>query len=211
VFRSGPQAALLTELYLSGHSLTAASLARAAGVDPRAVAKWLPDLELAGVIRADRTDTHTRYSANESAPFYPALRALLEVTYGPPKVVGEELADVAGIDQIFIFGSWAERAADIVGPMPHDVDILVIGDPDRSALAAAIDRAAERLRRPVNPLLTTPPAWVAASDPLLDVVKKGPLVGVPHERIEHARSEKEQAGNRAAAGTWESANLAHIG
>jgi predicted nucleotidyltransferase len=38
---------------------------------------------------------------------------------------------LAGIEAAAIFGSWAARAAGEAGPSPVDVDLLVIGRPDR--------------------------------------------------------------------------------
>jgi hypothetical protein len=148
-----------------------------------------------------------RYQANVDAPFYPALRALLEVTAGPPTVLSEELADLTDVEEIFIYGSWAQRAHDIEGRMPRDIDVVMIGDPDAGDVTAAAQRASQRLRREVNPLVVPATAWAANKEPFLTTIKGGPLVPVAHERTNSAGSGQEPAGDRAAAGDWATALL----
>jgi hypothetical protein len=48
----------------------------------------------------------------------------------------EVLRDVSGITAAYLYGSWAARHADLrpVG----DIDVLVLGDPDRDQLYAAV-------------------------------------------------------------------------
>jgi hypothetical protein len=207
VFRSAAQTAILAELYLQEGSKTAAALGRSAGITTRAVLKWLPELESGGVIVADRSDTRARYRANVEAPFYPALRALLEVTVGPPSVLAAELMGLTDIEEIFIYGSWAQRAHDIAGGMPRDIDVVLIGDPDAGDVTTAAGRAAARLRREVHPLVVSPGAWAANNEPFLTTVKGGPLVRVAHEGTNSAGPAQEPAGDRAATGDWATALL----
>ena len=60
------------------------------------------------------------------------LTDLLAVTYGPLPVLSDLLAGVEGITHAFIYGSWAARYTGEPGPVPGDVDVLVVGaaDPD---------------------------------------------------------------------------------
>jgi hypothetical protein len=53
------------------------------------------------------------------------------------------------------------------GPPPNDVDVAVVGDKvSRLETEAAAQRAEQRLRLPVNPVVITPSRWNARSDPL---------------------------------------------
>jgi len=70
------------------------------------------------------------------------LTQIIMLTFGPRAVIGEEFANLA-TDQVVIFGSWAARLSGEPGPMPADVDVLVIGDPvDRDAVYAAASQVA---------------------------------------------------------------------
>jgi hypothetical protein len=57
---------------------------------------------------------------------FPALAELTGRSFGPPLILAEEFADLANIDQVFIYGSWAARHAGELGPPPNDVDVLIV-------------------------------------------------------------------------------------
>ncbi|MEU8207016.1 helix-turn-helix domain-containing protein [Streptosporangium sp. NPDC049046] len=72
----------------------------------------------------------------------------LAVTFGPAAVLPPLLEPISGIDEAYIYGSWAARYANQAGPPPRDIDALVVGSADELYDAA---RAAERiLGREVN-------------------------------------------------------------
>ena len=88
---------------------------------------------------------------NSSSPAVGPLTQLTLVTFGPHTVVAEEFADL-GADRVIIFGSWASRYNDEPGPVPGDIDVLVLGNElSRAALYAAAERAEARLGLPVIP------------------------------------------------------------
>jgi predicted nucleotidyltransferase len=58
---------------------------------------------------------------------------------------------VTGIDAAYIYGSWAARYAGEAGKRPvGDIDVLVLGKPDRDDLYEALAQAERRLGRPVQ-------------------------------------------------------------
>ena len=60
------------------------------------------------------------------------LTQLLFLSWGPRQVVAEEFSGVVGAEQVLIFGSWAARFLQREqGPPPHDLDVLVVGQPQR--------------------------------------------------------------------------------
>ncbi len=67
------------------------------------------------------------------------------MSFGPPLVVSEELAGLPGVEQSFIFGSWAARYDDQPGLVLHDIDVLLVGTPVRDAADDAARRAQSRL------------------------------------------------------------------
>src|SRR5262249_15710091 len=69
--------------------------------------------------------------ANRQAAFYRPLVELVTVVLGPAKVLAEELAGIDGILSAEIFGSWAARYRGEPGQASSDVDLLVVGTPDR--------------------------------------------------------------------------------
>ncbi len=56
----------------------------------------------------------------------------------------------AGVDEVFIFGSWAAAwAGEQLSRPIGDLDLLVLGDPDPDVLYPAVDRAGQDLNRQV--------------------------------------------------------------
>jgi hypothetical protein len=100
------------------------------------------------------------------------------LAFGPHLVVEEELGSVAGLEAALIYGSWAARSQGEAGPPPNDLDLLVIGRPDRTQLYEAADRAERRLDLPINPAVRGRRRWDAAADPLVRQVKSSPVVWV---------------------------------
>jgi hypothetical protein len=106
------------------------------------------------------------------------LTELLTLTFGPHVVIADEFAQVANADRILIYGSWAARYHGQRGRPPNDVDVLIIGAPDRTAMHAAAGRAERRLGRPVNSVACSPKRWAAAADPLVEEIQASPQVTV---------------------------------
>jgi predicted nucleotidyltransferase len=115
--------------------------------------------------------------ANTDHPAAPALTQLLEVTFGPRSVIGEEFA-IEGAEQVIIFGSWAARYAGEAGPPPRDIDVLVIGKVDRADLYDAAAWAHSRLGLEVNPVVRTWKQWADPVDALVAQIKASPYTVV---------------------------------
>lgn len=106
------------------------------------------------------------------------LTQLLLLTFGPLQVVAEEFAQLRGAREALIFGSWAARYRQSPGPPPNDLDVLVIGAPERAAVYDGAGRAQQRLGLPVNPVIRSEVAWQSASDSLVQQIQAGPSVVV---------------------------------
>lgn len=63
------------------------------------------------------------------------------------------------------------------GPAPHDIDVMVLGDPDVDAVYQACTRVEVAVHRPVSPTILTPEEFAAPSG-FLDDVRSGPAVAV---------------------------------
>lgn len=117
--------------------------------------------------------------ANEDSPYFRPLAQLAVMSFGPPLVVGEEFGGLAGVSQVFIYGSWAAQYAG--GPAPRDVDVLLIGAPDRDVSYEAARRAGERLGREVNITIRNAHQWHSASDGFTRQLRAAPLLEIPRQ------------------------------
>lgn len=181
LLRSNVQGALLALLYL--HPDAEYSLSEAAsiiGASVKAVHTEASRLVDSG-FAADRRIGNVRLvrAVLDSIVARP-LTDLLAVTYGPMPVLTDLLATVSGIQHAFIYGSWAARYLGEPGPVPNDVDVLVVGTPDRDELDAVAQDAQHRLLRPVSVRRVLPKAWDSTepADAFLATVRERPLLAL---------------------------------
>jgi hypothetical protein len=71
-------------------------------------------------------------SANREHPLYQALSEVVLYSFGPLEILGDKFADLEGLTAAYIFGSWAARYSGEQGVDPGDVDLLLVGQFDRS-------------------------------------------------------------------------------
>lgn len=181
IFRSRTTTAVLALTYVGDGEYSVADLARAAQTDTGTMAREVSRLEMAAVVRSRRVGRTKLVTANRNAPFYRPLRELATIVLGPAQVLGAELAGLQGVDGAAIFGSWAARVSGEPGPSPVDIDLLVVGRPDRDDLHDAVGRAHERLGREVHVVVVSPRQWESGNDAFLAELHTRPLVLVSGE------------------------------
>lgn len=179
LLRSRVQGDLLALLYLHperDYSLTEA--AALIGASVKTVHTEASRLIAAGFVRDSRRGNVHLIRAVTDSPVSRPLTDLLAVTYGPLPVLNDLLADVEGITHAFIYGSWAARYLGEPGPVPGDVDVLVVGTADPDDLDEIARAAQGRLGRPVDIRRIRSAAWAAPdpADPFVASVRERPLV-----------------------------------
>jgi hypothetical protein len=180
LLRSRVQAELLALLFLhpdQQFSLTEAANAINASV--KAVHTEANRLVDAGLVRDARRGNLRMLQADTDSALARPLTELLMVTYGPLAVLPEALREVKGVERAFIYGSWAARYHGEPGPVPNDVDVLIVGDADRDELDEAAQQAQQQLRREVNVRRIRRLMWETdTADPFLRSIRDRPLVEV---------------------------------
>jgi DNA-binding Lrp family transcriptional regulator len=178
LLRSRLQADLLTLVLLAPDAeLSLTELARRIGASVSSAQREVSRAEQAGVVSTRRLG-NTRLVRVADSPLTGPLTELLLRSFGPRQVLAEELSTVAGVDAVYLFGSWAARYAGEGGRPPADLDVLVIGKPDRDALDDAAQRAGERLAREVNVTIRSLQWWQDGADGFHTEVTRRPLVTV---------------------------------
>jgi DNA-binding transcriptional ArsR family regulator len=149
---------------------------RLVDVSPATVLREIDRLEEAGLVSTRRLGNTRLARARTNNPVYAPLAELLAVAFGPLAVLRGLLADVEGIAHAFIYGSWAARYHEQPGSVPGDIDVLVIGDPDRDRLADVVEEAEKTLRREVNVRRVSTSAWADDDGPFKRTVMSSPIV-----------------------------------
>lgn len=180
IFRSDGQARLLATSLLSGEELSLTELAQRVDLAYPTVHREVARLVDAGILSVRQVGRTKLIRANVESPLVAPLREILTVVTGPAVILGDEFARIDGIQSAFLYGSFAARMLGEAGPAPHDVDVMVVGQPDVDAVYEACSRVEAAVRRPVNPTILTPEEF-AASSGFLDSVRNGPAVAVTGE------------------------------
>lgn len=189
VLRSQHQADLLTMLLLHpDQEYTISDLARRLAMPQSTVSGEVQRLADADILDSRPVGRSRLVRANTSSRLTGPLTELLTLTCGPHVVIADEFAGLEGVARVIIFGSWAARYHGQRGRPPNDVDVLVVGAPDRVAMHTAAERAESRLGRPVNPIICSPEQWADPTGPLIREINSRPYVlvidhsaGVPGE------------------------------
>jgi len=139
---------LLSLLYgRSDETFYVNQLMQSTGGGSGAVQRELRLMTEAGIVLRTRTGNMVYYQANKNCPVYDELRSIVSKTFGLADVLREALTPLSGkIDGAFVYGSMASGEA----TAKSDIDLLVVGRVDETALHKAITGAEDRLARPVN-------------------------------------------------------------
>ncbi|HEX8906795.1 MAG TPA: nucleotidyltransferase domain-containing protein, partial [Longimicrobiaceae bacterium] len=162
-------------------------LQRETGLGIRSLQVELSRLVRMGLVQRTEDGKLVRYSAIESHPAWPAVRALIRSFVDLPEILRSALSPIDGIMMAFVFGSYARGTS----TPESDVDLFVVAeDVPRAELAQNTMEASMLLGREVNPVVYSPAelsertrsgsrfvdevlhgpkSWVIGSDRLLEV------------------------------------------
>jgi predicted nucleotidyltransferase len=177
IFRSDTQLQVLGATYLEPERhFTIPELVERSSRPQPTVAREVDRLVEAGLLETElRSGRRTVWAATES-PIFEELRSILLKTIGPKAVIEKQLIGLPGIERAVIYGSWARRYHGEAGPLPQDVDLLVIGTPGVGEVRAEADAATRTLGRDVNVTVLSPKEWNSTKRGFIAHVKDGPLV-----------------------------------
>ncbi len=152
ILRSRQQGQILTFLLCdSDREVSVSELAQRTAVPLASVHREVERAEAAGITLSRRVGNTRLIRANTDSPYYDSLSDLLVKAFGPPAVLADALDGVGGIESAYVYGSWAARLHGVAGARPvGDIDVLVLGEPDRDELYAALSGVEDRLGRPTN-------------------------------------------------------------
>jgi predicted nucleotidyltransferase len=161
------------------HPSTVADIARELGLDDGGLTREADRLERAGLIRSERVGRNRILLPNDGSPYHRDLYNLLLKAFGPVTVLAAELSKVDGVEQAYLYGSWAARYTGEPGPDPIDLDVIVVGSPSSGLeLNDVANDVLSRLGRELNIHVVEPADWIAAGSGFLQEIKSRPLVPI---------------------------------
>ena len=132
-----------------------------------------------GLVEVEAAGRTRLFVSATGSPLYEPLRELLERSLGVESSLRSALRSVEGVEAAAIFGSWAAGS----DAASSDVDVLVVGETDHSAVAEATMPVAGRIGREINVVTLAPSelqARLRGGDRFLAGVLAGkllPLIG----------------------------------
>ena len=172
IFRSRLQGELLARLLLGpAREVSMLDLAVMLRTDLASVMREVERLARAGIVTLRRTMAGRLVTRDTTNRLYEPLVHLLMLTFGPAAVVAEEFGGLRSVQEVYLFGAWAERYEHPSGEQPGDVEVLVIGDLTAAVAFDAAQEASARLGLPVHPVVRTPTQWQDDTDPFLREIR----------------------------------------
>lgn len=184
IFRSDGQARLLATLILTGDELSIIDLAERTDLAYASVHREVLRLIDAGILRSRSSGRTRLISADPASALVSPLREILLIVTGPVPILREELSAIDGITSAFLYGSFASRLLGIAGPDPRDIDVMVVGDVEASAVFDACARVELQMKRPVNPSIMSLAEFMEQT-PFLENVRDRPTVPILGEALWH--------------------------
>jgi DNA-binding transcriptional ArsR family regulator len=185
VFRSTAQAEILAATLLHpDREQTVTDLSRRLGIPLATVSDEVGRLVDAHILTTRKVGRSNLLRPNADNRLVGPLTEIVLATMGPHLVVRETFGAIAGISRLLIYGSWAARYQGNPGPPPNDLDLLVVGRPDRAGVYAAADAVEHRTGLTVNPVIASVKRWNDDSDPLMAQIKSSPSVEIDLRPLE---------------------------
>jgi DNA-binding transcriptional ArsR family regulator len=182
LFRSEAQLVVLGAIFTAGEKRwTISALAEHLHLPISTTSREVGQLAQAGILTTIKEGRNTLVSPNWDLPWARTLAALLDQTIGPQALISQALHGIKGVEEAWIFGSWAARQSGEVGPAPRDIDLLLVGDDiNRFQVADALDDVSRRVGVEVNPHTVAVSEWRhPAAGSFVEDLKHVPLVRVP--------------------------------
>lgn len=183
ILRSNTQGLLLAALF--GHperSFTLTELAKHARTSVPTIMRDIDRLVETEYLIETRVGRARQIRANTEHLLYKPLRQIVLHGYGPVAVLPDLLGPIVGVDEAYIYGSWAARLSGEGGAEPNDIDVIVIGAVDHGELYEAAMRATDTLGREVSIQAMTRERWASAKDGFVKTLKSRPLISLDVEK-----------------------------
>jgi predicted nucleotidyltransferase len=163
-------------------------LAKRLDIDAANLSKELRRLEAEGLFRSEVSGRQKYFQLNREYPLLAEIRSIVSKTIGAPSLIAQSLKKIEGIEEAYLYGSFASNQQDAVS----DIDVLVIGAPRSEVLAEAMGKIERQLGRDVSYTVLTRKevdSRRARNDAFLDNVWHNKRISLtsPNEKTQAAR------------------------
>jgi len=121
-------------------------LAERLNIDPSNLSKELGRLEREGLFRSEVSGRQKYFHLNRDYPLFGEVRSIVAKTIGAVPLLAQSLKKIEGIEEAYLYGSFARNQQDAAS----DIDVLVIGRPKGNDLAETVQKLERQLGREIN-------------------------------------------------------------
>ncbi|MEN9715706.1 MAG: hypothetical protein RJA35_1173 [Actinomycetota bacterium] len=116
--------------------------------------------------------------ANQDHPLFQSIFQIVAHSYGPAAILPAALKDLFGLQQAFIHGEWAARLAQIPGPIPTDLDLILVGNMNRIDASRALAKAEKVIGKTINVQFASNFDWERDGSDFIREIKSRPLLAL---------------------------------
>lgn len=132
-------------------------LARMLGYSAASIRRELLRFLADGLLKTTRVGNILQYSLNTEHPLHDEIKSIVSKTVGVEGSLRDALSSIDGIRVAFVYGSFARHRE----KPTSDIDLMVIGRPDMSALNKAVQVLETKLGRDINHTVYSPDEYGA--------------------------------------------------
>lgn len=121
-------------------------LARILELDPKNVDRKLKELENEGLLESEFVGKQRFFYLSKNYPLLSQYRQIFLKTCGIERLLKDILSQTIGVQEAYIFGSYAQNKMDA----SSDIDLLVIGDHSSLSLQKKIIKVQKEIGREIN-------------------------------------------------------------
>jgi predicted nucleotidyltransferase len=121
-------------------------IAERIGVDPSNLSKELGRLQREGLFLAEVNGRQKYFKLDRDYALFAEVRSIVTKTIGAVPVLSAALKKVGGVEEAYLYGSFARDQQDAAS----DIDVLVIGSPACENLAVCFEKLEKQLGREIN-------------------------------------------------------------
>jgi len=138
---------ILNYFFINPHeSLYGNELSRKLALDKRNLVKKIKELEQEGILTHQTRGNLKLYSISTRYPLYRELRKIIMTTVGVEEQLRRLFEGIDGIQEIYIYGSYAKDTMDA----HSDIDLLIVGSVNAVVAQKHISKLRRDLDRDIN-------------------------------------------------------------
>ena len=121
-------------------------IARRLELDDGNLSRKLKELQQQGILKSENRGKELYYSLNSSFPLLKEYKKIIQKTFGLETTLKKKLKELDGIEEAFLFGSYAQDAMDL----SSDIDLIVVGNHSTLKLGRIIAEIQKKVQREIN-------------------------------------------------------------